>query len=78
MDNLRREERALLARRNEILARFITGAKAPPADAERWVLEWEQRARQVRIRPESPAYWSTGLRWIASQREREAASREAA
>ena len=78
MPILRREDIRFQERRRQILARFVTGAKASAADAERWILEWEQRAQQTRLLPESAAYWSAGLRWIASRRELESASRVAA
>lgn len=68
---LRRDpERDYRARRATILGRLTHGARVDAASAERWIAEWEERAGAVGIRRESPAFWSSGLRWIAGQRGR--------
>ena len=68
---LRRDpERDHQARRAIIVGRFVTGAHVAEAEAENWVADWEARAGRLGLQRESPAYWNTGLRWIAGQRDR--------
>lgn len=67
---LRRDpERDHQAQRAIVLGRFVAGAHVAEADAERWVTDWEARAGALRLRRDSPAYWSAGLRWIARLRD---------
>jgi hypothetical protein len=62
-------ERDYRARRAIILGRFTTGAHVVETDAERWIAGWETQAAVLGLRRDSRTYWSTGLRWIAGQRE---------
>jgi hypothetical protein len=62
-------ERDHQARRAIILGRLTAGAHVAGVDAERWIAGWETRAGVLGLRRESPRYWSTGLRWIAGQRD---------
>lgn len=57
------------ARRAIILGRFSAAAHVARSDAERWITDWEGRADALGVRRDSPAYWSAGLRWIASRRD---------
>jgi hypothetical protein len=69
MTILRRRDLAFRTRRGQIAARFVTGAKASEPEVERWLAQWETQARLTGMGQASPAYWATGLRWIAQQRE---------
>ena len=67
--SLRRDApRIYEAERQMIVRRFVALARIPPADAERWVGQWESHAERAGLRRASDAYWAAGLRWIGVQR----------
>jgi hypothetical protein len=78
MTILRRRDLAFRTRRAQIVARFVTGAKATETEVERWLAQWDAQAQLAGIGHASPAYWDTGLRWIAGQRELPAVTSEIA
>jgi hypothetical protein len=69
MTGLLRRETAHRAKRAQLVARFVTAAKADRSEVEQWFARWEEHAAHVGVAPDSPTYWSTGLRWIAAWRD---------
>jgi hypothetical protein len=78
MTILRRRDLAFGTRRAQVVARFVTGAKAPEPEVEGWLAGWDAQAERAGIGHASPAYWDAGLRWIARQRERRPGTPEVA
>jgi len=70
MTILRRRDLTFQTRRAQVVARFVTGAKASQSEVERWLALWEVQAAKTGIGHASPAYWDAGLRWIAQRRDR--------
>lgn len=70
MTILRRGDLTFRTRRAQVVARFVTGAKASQGEVERWLALWDAHAARAGIGHASPAYWDAGLRWIAQRRDR--------
>lgn len=69
MTGQRRRDLAFDLDRGRIAERFVTGAKMPRDEAERWMALWAVHAERAGLRHDSPAYWNVCRRWIAGQRE---------